>query len=85
MRTTIDIPTPLFKQVKARAALQGRSLKDYMTELLQAEISNPLGAYSERSKKPVKLPLIRGKCGPMISVLTNAQIEALEDGDYVHH
>lgn len=35
MRTTLDLPDPLFKHLKARAALEGRSLRDLMVELVE--------------------------------------------------
>ena len=35
MRTTIDLPDELFRQVKARAALKGMKLKEYVTEALR--------------------------------------------------
>ncbi len=33
MRTTLDIPDELYRQVKARAALEGRSVREVTTEL----------------------------------------------------
>lgn len=35
MRTTLDIPDDLFRQIKARAAVQGVKLKDYVTDALR--------------------------------------------------
>ena len=34
MRTTIEIPDPLFRKAKAAAAKEGKSLKDFFTEAL---------------------------------------------------
>jgi hypothetical protein len=39
MRTTIDLPDPLFRDVKATAAQQGMLLKDYISEALQDKLS----------------------------------------------
>ena len=39
MRTTIDLPDPLFREVKATAARQGMRLKDYVTEALQDKLA----------------------------------------------
>lgn len=33
MKATIDIPDPLYRQVKARAALEGRPIRDVAIEL----------------------------------------------------
>ena len=35
MRTTLDLPDALFKHLKARAALEGRSLRDLVIDLVQ--------------------------------------------------
>ena len=37
MRTTIDLPDPLFKEAKAAAALQGVSLRDVVEEALRRQ------------------------------------------------
>jgi hypothetical protein len=39
MRTTIDLPDPLFREVKATAARQGMRLKDYVTEALRDKLA----------------------------------------------
>ncbi len=35
MRTSLDLPDPLFRTLKARAALQGRSLKDLVVSYVE--------------------------------------------------
>ena len=39
MRTTIELPDPLFRAVKATAAQQGMRLKDFITEALQDKLT----------------------------------------------
>jgi hypothetical protein len=39
MRTTVELPDDLFRQVKARAALQGRPLKDLVADGLKLVLS----------------------------------------------
>lgn len=39
VRTTIELPDPLFREVKATAARQGMLLKDYVTEALQDKLA----------------------------------------------
>ncbi len=34
-RTTLDLPAPLMREIKSRAALSGVSMKDFIAELLQ--------------------------------------------------
>jgi|GEM_PF-641489 len=39
VRTTIELPDPLFREVKSTAARQGMRLKDYITEALQDKLA----------------------------------------------
>jgi hypothetical protein len=39
MKTTIDIPDSLFRKAKSRAAERGQTLKDFVTEALQARLA----------------------------------------------
>ncbi|WP_126445453.1 hypothetical protein [Sulfuricystis multivorans] len=38
MKTTLELPDDLYRQVKATAALKGQSVKDWLTNLLQREV-----------------------------------------------
>ena len=38
MRTTVDLPDSLFRQMKATAALQGISIKELITTAIETEI-----------------------------------------------
>jgi hypothetical protein len=64
MRTTLDLPDPLFRSLKARAAMEGSSLKDFVVRLVQRELSSPAtptsAKHSERSPLPV---LVSGELG----------------------
>ena len=40
MKTTIEIPDPLFRKAKSRAAERGQTLKEFVTEALQTKIVN---------------------------------------------
>ncbi len=39
MRTTIDLPDPLFREVKSTAAARGLKLKEFIAEALRAALS----------------------------------------------
>jgi hypothetical protein len=39
MKTTIEIPDPLFRKAKSRAAERGQTLKEFVTEALQARLA----------------------------------------------
>jgi hypothetical protein len=72
MRTTIDLPNDLFRQVKSKAALRGETLKEFVQAAIEKEITTDTPASSFR----VKLPLIKSKKPKSLS-LTNAEIEKL--------
>jgi hypothetical protein len=72
MRTTIDIPDQLYKRVKAKAALQGRTVKDIVLRGVEKEMQDVPPVKRGR----VKLPLIHGKEKRKLN-LTNAQIEEI--------
>lgn len=79
MRTTIDIPDQLFRHAKAAASLDGKSLKTFFTEALEAKVFG-----SEDGPKPgqrTQFPLVKsGKPGSV--VLDGAGVsKALEDED----
>lgn len=72
MRTTVDVPDPVFRKMKATAALRGVSLKEFLLSAVEHEMA----------KKPstkdytVRVPLIPSK-RPGKRALTNAEIEDL--------
>lgn len=39
MKTTLELPDPLFRKVKATAAERGQSLKDFVTEALREKLA----------------------------------------------
>jgi hypothetical protein len=59
MRTTIDIPTPLFKRAKAAAAKEGATLRTIVVRALEALLAQPAPA------KPYKFEWKGVDLGPM--------------------
>jgi hypothetical protein len=57
MRTTVDIPDAIYRQLKSRAAREGSSVK----ELILRGTEEVLKAKPRKSGGRVKLPLIRSK------------------------
>ena len=55
MKTTIDIPDPLFRKVKSKAAERGQSLKDFVTEALREKL-----APSASAGRPDEAPWMHG-------------------------
>ena len=81
MRTTLDLPDPLMRELKARAALEGIKLKDYFARIVEAALQrSSLGAgEAQRSRVPV---FKRKGAKPMPS-LTNAELNAALDAQDV--
>jgi hypothetical protein len=43
VKTTVEIPDPLFRKAKARAAERGQTLKEFMSEALQEKLMTNAG------------------------------------------
>jgi len=72
MRTTVDVPDPIFRKMKATAAMRGVSLKEFLLNAVEQEMAKtPLAR-----NYTVPVPLIRSK-RPGKRALTNAEIEDL--------
>jgi hypothetical protein len=56
MKTTIEIPEPLFRKAKARAAMEGLSLREFFIRGLKLALQSPPQA---QPKQRVQFPLIR--------------------------
>jgi hypothetical protein len=43
MKTTVEIPDPLFRRAKSKAAERGQTLKEFMAEALQEKLATKAG------------------------------------------
>ena len=78
MRTTIEMPTPLIRAAKAKAAERGESLKDLVNRAVAHELGLPSAPRGKTGR--VKLPLIgRGAAAEIL--VTNEDIAAAFDAD----
>lgn len=92
----MDLPDELLRQAKARAALRGMKLKEFVAEALEKAIyygqsthaaSRAADGADEDQDVLVlddncALPLIRGECGPALRTLTGGKAaELLEKED----
>ena len=59
MRTTLDLPDPLLRQLKARAALEGTTLKTLMRKVVERGLKAPADPEPESSEGLRALPSIR--------------------------
>ncbi len=69
MRTTVDIPDSLYRNLKSKAAGEGRSVKELILRGVEAELQ----LTPRRRRRPVSLPLVRSK-KPGTIELDNAKI-----------
>jgi len=53
MKTTVEIPDPLYRQAKIRAAEQGTSLKALMLKALEQELSPSKAPVAPFSAEPI--------------------------------
>ena len=66
---TVDIPAPLYRRLKTRAASEGSSIKELILRGVELVLKENRG----RARRRVKLPLVRSK-RPGTMNLDNAKI-----------
>ncbi|MEY4505753.1 MAG: hypothetical protein RL297_331 [Pseudomonadota bacterium] len=75
MRTSLDIPDPLFKHLKTRAAQEGRTLRDLVIELVERGLT--AREVVDPQKRFLARPMVIPSQGPMampVSQMTNADL-----------
>jgi hypothetical protein len=83
MRTTVELPEELFRQVKAKAALQGVSLKELLTGYVAAGLNQKAIAATGRRRQRSRLPVIRRRGLAAIPNLTpELQAKLEEEADF---
>ena len=87
MRTTLDLPDPLFKEVKTRAVQQGVTLKELLATYIEAGLRAPLaaarGSASEPDPYPIPVAIRRRRGAARHPALTNAGMQAILDEEDV--
>jgi hypothetical protein len=73
MRTTVDIPDPIYRRLKVVAALEGCSVKELVLRGVKAELGGRKGTHK---RKAITLPIIDSK-RPGWLRLTNQQINEI--------
>ena len=67
MRTTVDIPDAVYRKLKAKAALEGSTVKETILNAVSRELNG------SAPMKRIKFPLIHAKVKGRLN-LSNAQI-----------
>jgi hypothetical protein len=80
MRTTVDIPDQLLRRAKAAAALEGKSLKAFLTEAVVHELERS----SDRKivRKKVSLPLVPSKHPGTLQLTSDEIARVLSQEDF---
>ena len=73
MRTTVDIPDPIYRRLKSAAALRGCSVKDLVLRGVSLELEASKG---RRKRKLIRLPIIDSK-KPGWLQLTNPRVNEI--------
>jgi len=73
MRTTLDLPDHLFRQLKAESALRGLKLKELVAELIESGLSRRHPQTAGRKRSP--LPVLRQPTGIAHPAHTNREID----------
>jgi hypothetical protein len=69
MRTTVDIPDPLYRELKSKAAHEGRSVKDLILRVVTVELRGK----SKKRQRRISLPIVTSR-RPGAVRLDNAKI-----------
>jgi hypothetical protein len=78
MKTTLEIPDPIFKRAKARAAMEGIKLKDLVAAALAGYLARPKGD-APTGPGVCPFPLVSGKGGPLLKHLDHETIAHLQE------
>ncbi|MEY2953511.1 MAG: hypothetical protein RLZZ401_1598 [Pseudomonadota bacterium] len=80
MRTSLEFPDPLFRHLKARAALEGSTLRDLVLSLVERGLNTPTNGLPAPIP-PSSLPSVRLGAPMALPAggLSNAALSALLD------
>lgn len=83
MRTTIDLPDPLFREMKIRAAQQGLKLKDLAASYIEAGLrgSSASASTAPRRRAPLPAAILRDPDQPLVPALSNRELNAVLEQD----
>ncbi len=83
MRTTLELPDPLFREVKARAAKQGMKLKELLASYIEAgfhgRIIPPSTSAPAGGSAPLPVAFRRDPSIPPVPARSNAELFSLLD------
>ena len=82
MRTTVDLPDTLYRQLKAHAALQGVSVKDLLLAFVERGLRAPASTAEAAAPAQRPLPTLHGRASLPAGAFSNAGLfELLDAGE----
>jgi len=78
MKTTLEIPEPLSKKVKAKAAMEGLKMENLVAPALTSHLAGPVTKHKSKPKA-CPFPLVRGRGGSLLKRMNNQTIATLEE------
>jgi hypothetical protein len=81
MRTTLDLPDDLFREAKARAALEGVKLKELMERFVRDGLQRTDAGVdpTQRVRSDIPIPERWREGAPRVQIMTNAEMQELFD------
>jgi Ribbon-helix-helix protein, copG family len=61
MRTTVDIPDPLYRELKSKAAMEGRSVKELVLRAVESELRQPEKLEPTKRREKLRIPILKSK------------------------
>lgn len=61
MRTTIDIPDPLYRELKSKAANEGRSVKELILRGVESNLRQTSHSAKTPQKSKIRIPILQSK------------------------
>lgn len=78
MKTTMDLPEDLIREMKFRAVLEGRKLREVAEEVLRKGLAASVSPRSSGERHRVRLPIIPAPPGARPFELTGERLMELE-------
>jgi hypothetical protein len=77
VRTTIEFPNELFRQVKMRAAQDGTTLKKLVTTYVEQGLRREASSAPEPPRQRSPIPVARASTGQPLPALSNAKLQQI--------
>jgi hypothetical protein len=84
MRAPLDLPDPLFLELKARAARQGVKMNELLVASIEERLRSGKGARGQASPGRRAMAIARRAMGATIPALDNSQIAEILDAEDVY-